>query len=218
MSAESAGNPDAARAAGAADPAVSADDAFAAVFDAAAELDFDDATRIVRRGEDTPALDEETRIVSRPAPLPDRSPEPDVDEGTRIVARGDRPAPPADGSSDDALDEETTRPVRRARRHAVADVSGPPPQPTVAAPSPAPMISTVPGLESGQREAYPPRPLPEQQPLQRFHVDAVSRDDASAAPRGARALRVALTVLAVIVGAAALGAAIVAVVLLLNTP
>ncbi|SDS15194.1 hypothetical protein [Microterricola viridarii] len=234
-----------------------ADAAFAAVFDAAAEMDAADPTRRSLRAADSPAFDEDTRIVVRaapspelsvepepepepepatetetePEPKPETAPEPELDESTRLVTR----RRPLEGELDestrivarpDPLDQETvaapfvdesTRPVPR-RRQPRADAVAPlltladvPPAPA----QPAPLATS---LESGQRDSYPPRVLPEQQPVERLNVAAEPREDAAVPTQpGERALRLAITVLAVIGGATVLAASIVAIVLLLNT-
>ncbi|PPL20061.1 hypothetical protein [Microterricola pindariensis] len=227
-----------------------ADAAFAAVFDAAAEMDAADPTRRSLRAADSPAFDEDTRIVVRAAPSPEPAAEPgpetapaaepatkpepelepELDESTRLVTRRG----PLEGELDestrivarpDPLDQETvaapfvdesTRPVPR-RRQPRADAVAPPLTLADVPPAPAQPASLATSPEPGQRDSYPPRVLPEQPPVERLNVAAEPREDAVPAQRGGRALRLAVTVLAVIGGATVLAASIVAIVLLLNT-
>ncbi|AMB57651.1 hypothetical protein [Microterricola viridarii] len=196
----------------------------------APEQDLDESTRIVRRGYEIPDLDEETRIVVRPVArqldLVDEFDEFDeFDESTRIVNRA---VVPDDEST--VLDHRESTPSgadvadatnpgrRRAARTAAAPVAIPAPQPTSTGAAPAlPPLLVGTSLASGQTESYPPRVLPEPPVPQHLQIDVEPRERPAAAPRGATARRVALTVLVTLVGVAALGVAVVALVLLLNT-
>lgn len=182
------------------------------------DADDNDATRIVRRAPTSPAPavaapaavpepsektdDDATRIVRRP--VPEAEP---VDDSTRIVRRAASAVGTVPGSDLDESAGEDTRVVVRggASAQKVAET----PLPPVTVPT-ASAVQTPP-----EREVYSPRAVPEQQPLQRTHIEASSRPPAAAASAGAQARRRLVIAVSAIAGVAVLGAVIAAAVVLI---
>lgn len=189
----------------------------------AADESDDDATRIVRRAPAVPAPDVPTPGVAAPATMPESSDDMD-DDATRIVRRPVHDAEPLDDSTrivrravsvggaaagsgpDESAGEDTRAIVRTgASAQRVAET----PQPAVTVPT-ASAIQAPP-----EREIYSPRAVPEQQELQRTHIEASSRPPVVAESAGAQARRRLVLAVSAIAGVAVLGAVIVAAVVLI---